>query len=114
LVNVYFNPGDEGAPMDLGYRGTPTLIDLGFDAAAQPHLFTIEWTPDAIRWFVDGRLAHERVEWNPTPIPRLPMRLHLNTWPTRSRELAGRLARRQLPATSVVESVAVEAHEIIG
>ena len=113
LVNVYFNPGDEGALMDFGYRGTPTLIDLGFDAADRPHLFTIEWTPDTIRWLVDGQLVHERVEWNPTPIPRLPMRLHLNTWPSRSRELAGRLVRRQLPATSVVASVAVEAHEVV-
>jgi hypothetical protein len=37
------------------------------------------------------------------------MTLHVNTWPSRSRELAGRLAHRQLPATAVVSSIAVEA-----
>jgi beta-glucanase (GH16 family) len=33
LVNVYYNPGYEGARMEYGFRSTPTLIDLGFDAA---------------------------------------------------------------------------------
>ncbi|WP_427197308.1 family 16 glycosylhydrolase [Pseudomonas aeruginosa] len=32
LVNVYFNPGDDGAAINFGYRGSPCRIDLGFDA----------------------------------------------------------------------------------
>lgn len=114
LVNVFYNPGDEGAKMDYGYRGSPTLIDLGFDASDRPHNFAIEWVPDAIRWLVDGQLVHERFEWDPTPIPQLPMYLHINAWPSRSRALAGRLARRQLPATTLVDFIAVEAHRLIG
>jgi GR25 family glycosyltransferase involved in LPS biosynthesis len=110
LVNVFYNPGDEGAKFDYGYRGAPSIIELGFDASESPHRFAIEWDPGAIRWLVDGQLIHERVNWNPTPIPRLPMTLHVNTWPSRSRELAGRLAHRRLPATAVVSSIAVEAN----
>jgi len=109
LVNVFYNPGEEGARFDYGYRGAPSIFELGFDASESPHRFTIEWGSDAIRWLVDDRLIHERVDWDPTPIPRLPMTLHVNTWPSRSRELAGRLARRRLPATVVVRSIAVEA-----
>jgi len=110
LVNVFYNPGTEGARFDYGYRGAPTIIDLGFDASEMPHRFAIEWGPGELRWFVDDRLIHERVNWDPTPIPRLPMSLHVNLWPSRSRELAGRLARRHLPATAVVKSIAVEAN----
>ena len=111
LVNVFYNPGPEGAKFDYGYRGTPVAIPLGFDASEAAHRFAIEWDPCEIRWFVDGELVHRRAAWNPTPIPHLPMTLHVNTWPTRSRELAGRLALRSLPASAIVRSIAVDAFD---
>ena len=109
LVNVFYNPGAEGAKFDYGYRGTPAAIPLGFDASKAAHRFAIEWDPCEIRWFVDGELVHRRAAWNPTPIPHLPMTLHVNTWPSRSRELAGRLALRALPASAIVRSIAIDA-----
>jgi beta-glucanase (GH16 family) len=109
LVNVFYNPGAEGAKFDYGYRGAPAAIPLGFDASKASHRFAIEWDPCEIRWFVDGELVHRRAAWNPTPIPHLPMTLHVNTWPTSSRELAGRLALRALPASAIVRSIAVDA-----
>jgi GR25 family glycosyltransferase involved in LPS biosynthesis len=109
LVNVFYNPGTEGAKFDYGYRGTPAAIPLAFDASKAAHRFAIEWDPCEIRWFVDGELVHRRAAWNPTPIPHLPMNLHVNTWPTRSRELAGRLALRALPASAIVRSIAIDA-----
>jgi GR25 family glycosyltransferase involved in LPS biosynthesis len=110
LVNVFYNPGTEGAKFDYGYRGTPAIIKLGFDASKGLHRFTIEWNPYEIRWFVDQRLVHRRAMWNPTPIPHLPMTLHVNTWPTRSRELAGQLALSDLPASAIVRRVAIDAY----
>ena len=107
LVNVYFNPGDEGAAMGYGYRGTPRMIELGFDAAAGFHSYAIEWTPDGIRWIVDGRPVHERGRWEPTPIPHLPMRLYANLWSPRSKELAGPIREPELPAESTFRSVTV-------
>jgi hypothetical protein len=109
LVNVFYNPGAEGAKFDYGYRGTPAAIPLGFDASKAAHRFAIEWDPCEIRWFVDDEVMHRRVIWNPTPIPDLPMTLHVNTWPTRSRELAGKLAVRSLPASAFVRSIAIDA-----
>jgi GR25 family glycosyltransferase involved in LPS biosynthesis len=111
LVNVFYNPGPEGAKFDYGYRGTPVAIPLEFDASEAAHGFAIEWDPGEIRWFVDGELVHRRAAWNPTPIPDLPMTLHVNTWPTRSRELAGRLALRSLPASAIVRSITVDAFD---
>ena len=109
LANVFYNPGSDGAKFDYGYRGTPVSIDLGFDASKALHTYAIEWEPDEIRWLVDGRIVHRRVLWDPTPIPHLPMTLHVNMWPTGSRELAGRLRPHALPAVAVVRRIAVDA-----
>ena len=107
LLNVYFNPGSDGARMEYGYRGTPVLIDLGFDASIEFHRYEIHWSPTSICWLVDGRLAYERVTWNPTPIPHLPMQLNVNLWYARSEELAGRLVPRKLPARTELRSIDV-------
>lgn len=112
LANVFYNPGEEGTRYDYGYRGTPVHIKLGFDASQSVHVFAIEWSPHEIRWLVDGRIVHKRVDWDPSPIPHLGMALHVNTWPSRSRELAGRLSDRLLPCVSVLESVSVDANLI--
>lgn len=110
LVNVFYNPGGEGAQFDYGYRGAPSYIELGFDASKGMHCYAIEWTPWEIRWFVDDLLVHRRLLWEPTPIPHLPMKLHFNTWPTRSSELAGRLNTRRLPTVAYVKSIRALAH----
>lgn len=109
LANVFYNPGSEGARFDYGYRGAPSSIELGFDSSESAHRFAIEWDPCEIRWLVDDQLVHRRVNWDPTPIPQLPMILHVNTWPSRSKEFAGRLTSRRLPATAMVRSIGLEA-----
>jgi beta-glucanase (GH16 family) len=107
LVNVYFNPGDEGAALGYGYRGAPWRVALGFDATADFHHYAIEWRHDSIAWLVDHRVVHERVGWDPTPIPHLGMRLHGNLWAPRSEELAGRVDRHSLPAYAVFRDLRV-------
>jgi beta-glucanase (GH16 family) len=67
LVNVFYNPGPEGTKLEYGYRGTPTEIDLGFDASADFHLYEIEWQPNTVTWKVDGVAVYRRALWNPTP-----------------------------------------------
>jgi GR25 family glycosyltransferase involved in LPS biosynthesis len=107
LANVYFNPGDAGSIMAFGYRGSPCRIRLGFDATLDFHHYAIEWRPEGITWLVDGRIVHTRGGWEPTPIPHLPMHLHGNLWAPRSRELAGRIIDRHLPATATFRNVSI-------
>ncbi len=107
LVNVYFNPGDDGASMSFGYRGSPCRIDLGFDATVDFHRYAIEWRPGLISWSVDGDTIHARVGWDPTPIPHLPMRLHANLWTPRSKELAGPIDEHALPATAIFRNISI-------
>lgn len=107
LVNVYFNPGDDGTAMGYGYRGSPYRIDLGFDATEAFHRYGIDWQHDRIAWLVDGKVVHERISWDPTPIPHLPMRIHANLWAPRSGELAGRIDQSTLPASAAFRNVVV-------
>lgn len=107
LANVYFNPGDDGAAMSFGYRGSPYWIDLGFDASEDFHRYAIDWRPGRLAWLVDGRVVHERLGWDPTPIPHLAMRLHGNVWAPRSEELAGSIDERRLPASALFRSISV-------
>src|SRR4051794_39073844 len=88
LINVFYNGGEAGDGNNDGKWGTPVLIDLGFDAGAAFHRYAIEWDPTGMRWFVDGELVSARMA-SPTPVPHLPLRLHLNVWPIDAEELAG-------------------------
>lgn len=110
LINVYYNPGGDRANFDYGYRGAPSHIDLGFDASKASHRFAIEWSPFEIRWLVDDKLVHKRVIWDPTPIPHLPMTLHVNSWISRATQLAGRINHRLLPSTTTVKEITIEAN----
>jgi hypothetical protein len=54
---------------------------------------------------VDGNIIYERVLWNPTPIPNLPMEFNVNLWHSKSVELAGKLRKTNLPAQSIIKSI---------
>jgi GR25 family glycosyltransferase involved in LPS biosynthesis len=111
LVNVYYNPGPDGTRLEYGYRGTPTQVHLGFDAAEGFHSYEIEWHRDAIRWRVDGEMVYERLQWNPTPIPDRPLEFNVNLWHSRSENLAGRLATTRTPATAEIRSIELRTPE---
>lgn len=81
------------------------MIELDFDASEGYHLYSIEWYESCIRWFVDDQLVHERANWEPTPIPHLPMQFNINLWASRSRRLGGRVRDNQLPTESRVRRV---------
>ena len=113
IINVFYNPGGEGANFDYGYRGAPSYIDLGFDASKTSHCFAIKWSPYEIRWLVDDNLVHKRVIWDPTPIPHLSMTLHVNSWVSRSTQFAGRINKRRIPTATIVGEIAIEANAVI-
>jgi beta-glucanase (GH16 family) len=107
LLNVFYNPGKEGDLYNYGYRGTPVIVDLGFDAADDYHRYAIEWEPGEIRWFADDQLIHRRKSGRPTPVPHLPMRFHINVWPICSAELAGPLDTTALPTGADITQVSL-------
>jgi beta-glucanase (GH16 family) len=105
LVNVYFNPGEEGTVQNHGTSGTPVSVELGFDASTDFHHYAIEWDPNEIRWFVDDDLVHVRNTGSPTPIPNLPLKVYTNMWVPGNSKLAGEINYSTLPKTTDIKSV---------
>ena len=85
----------------LGYEGARMEYDF--------HRYEIDWTPTMIKWLIDGRPVHYRRQWNPTPIPHLPMQFHVNVWHSRSTALAGELTRAKLPAHAELRRIEIHA-----
>lgn len=108
LINVFYNPGEEGTKLEYGYRGTPVIIDLGFDSSKNFHKYSIEWYPNFIQWKVDEKIVYKRLVWNPTPIPNLPLEFNINLWHSRSKEFAGKLNKKKIPAKSFLKTIEIE------
>lgn len=51
-------------------------VELGFDASDCVHEYAIEWTPESIRWFLNGELVFETRE----AIPQTPQSVFTNIW----------------------------------
>ena len=62
-----------------GTEGQSKWHHLDFDAADDYHLYAFEWTPETIRWFVDGELIYERPD-NALAVPVTPGRIIINLW----------------------------------
>ena len=107
LLNVYYNPGIVNTRYNYGVRGTPVLIDLGFDASEDFHNYRIEWEYHEIRWYVDNKIIYSRKVWTPTPIPDLPMSIYVNAWITNSEELAGKFDDKILPKASTINQIKI-------
>jgi beta-glucanase (GH16 family) len=62
-----------------GQRMPGKWIELGFDAAAAPHLYTFDWRSDSITWYVDGHEIHS-ITSETHAIPSTPSKLFLDIW----------------------------------
>ena len=83
----------------------PTLYDLGFDSSADFHEYTIEWTPAAAKYFVDGELAHtwdDRIE-----LMTLPQNILLTIWASDSAAWAGAVDETTTGASAVYDWIEV-------
>ncbi len=67
----------------VGERGE--WVDLGFDSSKGMHTYRIEWLPDSIRWYADGKLlrvveAPEGMTGKDIGIPEHPGKMYMNIW----------------------------------
>ena len=44
------------------------------------HDFAFEWMPDAIRWFIDGRMIHEEFRAQGKQFPETPSKIFITLW----------------------------------
>lgn len=62
-----------------GRKGHYARIKLPFDASEEDHLYAFDWTPEGIRWYVDGKLYYRTPEGDPN-IPTKPGRIYMSNW----------------------------------
>lgn len=83
----------------------PELVELGFDASADFHEYTIEWTPEGARFYVDGELRHA---WNERiDLFGLPQNVLLTIWASASPDWAGPITAESSGASVVYDWVEV-------
>ena len=74
--------GKDTTKMQLNYftdgRGEhEKIVNLGFDAAEDFHVYAFLWEEDSITWYVDGEQVHKAF----TNIPKTPSKIMMNVWP---------------------------------
>jgi beta-glucanase (GH16 family) len=80
-------------------------IELDFDTAEDFHLYTIDWRPGEISWFVDGEEVH-RATGLPDEMPSHPGKIIADIWAAKGmRRWAGELDRSALPAKAEVRCI---------
>jgi beta-glucanase (GH16 family) len=61
-----------------GTGGHEKLIELGFDASADFHVYAFVWAPDSIEWYVDGTSINKI---KAKKLPSHNQRIMMNLWP---------------------------------
>ncbi|MEM0984897.1 MAG: family 16 glycosylhydrolase [Pseudomonadota bacterium] len=86
-------------------------VSLDFNAAADFHVYTMDWTPDALVWFIDGEEVH-RVERTLAPLPEQPGKMFANLW-AGTPDQAHWMGRPRFPS-GVSLDIACIAHQPMG
>jgi len=55
-----------------------TMINLGFDASQGYHIYSFDWEPTSITWYVDGVVVHKTKPG--AVMPKTPSRLYMSLW----------------------------------
>ncbi len=76
--------GKETSQMQINYfadgaGGHEVVVDLGFDASEDFHTYAFDWSPTAIKWYVDGEVVHIEDGSNGA-LPITPSRIMMNLW----------------------------------
>ncbi|WP_084735518.1 family 16 glycosylhydrolase [Cystobacter ferrugineus] len=79
-------------------------VNLPFDAADDFHTYGIEWTRDAIHWYVDDQRIHSETG-HKGALPSVPGRALVNFWPGNPGSTASWMGRFTYPGSPLVVSV---------
>ena len=58
------------------WKSSASMVDLGLDYSQQFHDYAILWTPENVRWYLDGRLLHTETQY----VPHEPLQIRMNIY----------------------------------
>ncbi len=89
------------------WKSAATTVDLGFDFSRQFHDYAILWTPEAVRWYVDGRLINTETHYVPHEALQIRMNIYLgNPDEPGVAQWLGAIDRTKVPAQAQYGAVA--------
>lgn len=83
----------------------PQMVTLGFDAEADFHVYTIEWTPIDVRFKADGALL--RTWSGEIARMKLPQNILFTIWASSTASWAGALTSSSTPTTADIDWIKV-------
>jgi hypothetical protein len=102
---VYLGTPAPGCTTSVAPTQDPLVVDLGFNAETDFHLYDVEWTPAGVKYFADGVLLRN---WTANSA-RLqePLTILLTLWASSSASWAGPLTPTSAPTTADVDWIKV-------
>jgi endo-1,3-1,4-beta-glycanase ExoK len=83
----------------------PQIVDLGFNAETDFHLYDIEWTPAGVKYFADGVLMRD---WTANIARlKLPQTILLTIWASNAASWAGPLNSGSAPTSADIDWIKV-------
>ena len=73
-------PGEAFVSYFASGRVNSETAVLGFDSSTAIHNYAFEWSPDAIRWFADGRLIREAKASETNKLPVEKQKIYVSIW----------------------------------
>jgi endo-1,3-1,4-beta-glycanase ExoK len=61
-------------------RANGETVVFDFDTTTEMSEYAFEWTPQALRWFANGKLVYERRGEPGYPLPSHPSKIYLSVW----------------------------------
>ncbi|HTQ06163.1 MAG TPA: glycoside hydrolase family 16 protein [Polyangiaceae bacterium] len=104
-AQVFLGTPDPNCTASVTPTQDPQIVDLGFDAENDFHLYDIEWTPSGVNYYADGVLLRT---WTAN-IDRLklPETILLTIWASTSADWAGPLTSTSAPASADIDWIKV-------
>jgi endo-1,3-1,4-beta-glycanase ExoK len=104
-AQVFLGTPMPGCTTSVAPSQDPLVVDLGFNAEADFHVYDVEWTPESVKYFGDGILLRT---WT-TNIARLqlPQTILLTIWASSTASWAGPLNANSAPTSADVDWIEV-------
>lgn len=87
-------------------KSTEKMVDLDFDAGKAYHQWVIEWTPDFIRFYVDGKQLHAFTDKKLVQQQANSQSIRMNYWISNAESWAGSFNPSRLPVTTSYDYIA--------
>jgi len=104
-AQVFTGKPDPNCTTSVSPSQDPQIVDLGVNAETDFHQYDIEWTPDAVRTYIDGTLL--RTWTKHADLLNLPETILLTIWASNAASWAGPLTPTSAPTSADVDWIKV-------